>query len=511
MSNKNNIDKLFKENLKGFEASPDASVWDSISTQLNQDVQPRKAIPIWWKIAGIAAGILILVSIGSIFINSDAETQPVPEVVDQDSGLDPVSPDNSGESDRPGNVQNQPVSPVDLDKTDRDDTIVAEGDKTSLDNESDLQNTVITDESGSDKRTLNQDSDAVKAVIQNRKDDLLKNDTTDTVQDAVAVDQNEQSDIVDDPLSNQAEQKANELLKEQGQIKDSRVAQMDETSQEEPLISTEEIPAAVDEAKDDIKEAVAAQIEEEEIIEEEEEARKNRWGVAPHVAPVYFNSFGNGSAIDEQFVNNSRSGEINMNYGIAASYDLDDKFTLRAGINQMKLGYRTNDVIVYNNIQPTIDDKPLRNVNLNAANMDLAFLSVNGLNVAQVPGVVAANIESSIDQQLGFIEIPLEMEYKITDKKLGLSVIGGMSTLILNENKVYSSLQGVRNELGEASNINSTSFSANLGMGMKYKVSKRINLNLEPVFKYQLNTFKDTSGNFKPYTIGVYTGFSFKF
>ncbi|MBT8252509.1 MAG: hypothetical protein KJN68_00940, partial [Bacteroidia bacterium] len=72
-------------------------------------------------------------------------------------------------------------------------------------------------------------------------------------------------------------------------------------------------------------------------------------------------------------------------------------------------------------------------------------------------------------------------------------------------------LQGVRSELGEASNINSTSFSANLGMGMKYKVSKRINLNLEPVFKYQLNTFKDTSGNFKPYTIGVYTGFSFKF
>ena len=46
MSDKNNIDKLFKEKLHEFEATPDASVWDGISQQLDQDVQPRKAVPL---------------------------------------------------------------------------------------------------------------------------------------------------------------------------------------------------------------------------------------------------------------------------------------------------------------------------------------------------------------------------------------------------------------------------------------------------------------------------------
>ena len=38
-----------------------------------------------------------------------------------------------------------------------------------------------------------------------------------------------------------------------------------------------------------------------------------------------------------------------------------------------------------------------------------------------------------------------------------------------------------------------------------------LKFNLEPTFKYQLNAYDNTSGNFNPYIIGVYTGFSYKF
>ena len=65
--------------------------------------------------------------------------------------------------------------------------------------------------------------------------------------------------------------------------------------------------------------------------------------------------------------------------------------------------------------------------------------------------------------------------------------------------------------IGEANNINSTSYSANFGLGLDYSLSKQWNINLEPQFKYQLNTFNNTSGNFRPFFIGVYTGLSFKF
>ena len=141
----------------------------------------------------------------------------------------------------------------------------------------------------------------------------------------------------------------------------------------------------------------------------------------------------------------------------------------------------------------------------------LAFISVSEFNFAQVPGPVTDFIRSSIDQKLGFIEIPLELKYNISSKKLSVNLIGGVSTLILTDNEVYSVDNGRSILLGEATNINNTSFSANFGLGFDFRMSENINLNLEPVFKYQLNTFNDTSGNFKPYFIGVYSGLSFKF
>jgi hypothetical protein len=66
------------------------------------------------------------------------------------------------------------------------------------------------------------------------------------------------------------------------------------------------------------------------------------------------------------------------------------------------------------------------------------------------------------------------------------------------------------NSLGEAHNLNNISFSTNIGMGIDYNISPRFQWNLEPIFKYQLNTFSNTPG-VKPYNFGIYSGFSFKF
>ena len=99
----------------------------------------------------------------------------------------------------------------------------------------------------------------------------------------------------------------------------------------------------------------------------------------------------------------------------------------------------------------------------------------------------------------------------LSDKKLGVNVIGGFSSFFLSDNELFSDFEGSRTSIGEATNINKVSYSANLGLGFQYKFSKKLNLNLEPMFKYQINTFNNTSGNFTPYFIGVYTGIGFKF
>ncbi|MEP5830920.1 MAG: hypothetical protein ABJ300_11650, partial [Maribacter dokdonensis] len=66
-------------------------------------------------------------------------------------------------------------------------------------------------------------------------------------------------------------------------------------------------------------------------------------------------------------------------------------------------------------------------------------------------------------------------------------------------------------EIGEANNINDLNFSANMGLGLNYNFSQKVRFNVEPIFKYQLNTFSDVNGTFRPYSVGVYSGLTFKF
>ena len=63
----------------------------------------------------------------------------------------------------------------------------------------------------------------------------------------------------------------------------------------------------------------------------------------------------------------------------------------------------------------------------------------------------------------------------------------------------------------EFDNSKSLSLQPNFGVGFNYQISKAFHLNVEPTFKYQLNSFSNDAGNFRPYLLGVYSGFSFKF
>ncbi|MBT8271701.1 MAG: hypothetical protein KJO25_06630 [Bacteroidia bacterium] len=508
MSEKQNIDKLFRDKLDDFEATPSSSVWDNISGKLNKDSRERKVIPLWFKIAGIAGIIVILISLGSLVLNSNNDEQPPQPVVETESGVEnetDTSKDVNGEE---TSVNSEILKEIaDSEEENLPENARAEQDAISESvqgqsrSEEKRANQIITDKpslindenatvSGSDKNDA-PDSSALK-----KRSDAVVNNENQPV--------NEDSSVNRD--QNIEKKQAEAILSDEKSEETEQLAQIDETKTED--VKVNEVENA--EVKDDLEEAIAEQQEEESELDEPEE-KGDKWRIAPNIAPVYFGSIGKGSAIDDQFVNNSLSGEINMSYGILASYEISDKLRVRSGINRMRLGSKTNDVIVYNNIDPQDDVKPLRNVVLNNASSDLLFLTANELNLAQVPGVVADNIQSSIDQELGFIEIPLELEYKLSDKGFDISVIGGMSALFLNDNAVYSSLQGNRTELGKATNVNSTSFSANLGLGFNIKASDRLDLNLEPVFKYHLNTFKNTSGDFNPFNLGIYTGFSFKF
>ena len=116
-----------------------------------------------------------------------------------------------------------------------------------------------------------------------------------------------------------------------------------------------------------------------------------------------------------------------------------------------------------------------------------------------------------MEQQFGYLEIPVELNYVLFDKRFGINLIGGVSSLFLVDNAISLTSGELTTEVGEANNINSVNFSTNVGFGVNYKLTPKVQLNIEPVFKYQLNTFSKTDGTFNPFSIGVYSGLSFRF
>jgi hypothetical protein len=135
-----------------------------------------------------------------------------------------------------------------------------------------------------------------------------------------------------------------------------------------------------------------------------------------------------------------------------------------------------------------------------------------GLNSPTAAFSSTEKFSGSMLQKTGYIEVPVEMSYALLNKKFGIELIGGVSTLFLNQNNVsVITQQGLSANVGEAQNLNNVHFSTNVGVGFKYKFFKSFEASFEPMFKYQVNTFSRDAGNFKPYFIGLYSGVSFSF
>ncbi|RZK08828.1 MAG: hypothetical protein EOO46_13980, partial [Flavobacterium sp.] len=58
MSDKKNIDRLFQEKFKDFEVEPNEQIWINIDAALREK-KKRRVIPIWFKLTGIAAGLIL--------------------------------------------------------------------------------------------------------------------------------------------------------------------------------------------------------------------------------------------------------------------------------------------------------------------------------------------------------------------------------------------------------------------------------------------------------------------
>ncbi|NRB59503.1 MAG: hypothetical protein HRU50_06100 [Winogradskyella sp.] len=522
MSEKKNIDRLFQEKFKDFEVAPNDAIWNRINESLpNNEKKKRRVIPIWWQIAGVAASVVLLLNIGFSFFNSEENSSDTPVIVNTETENNSDTKKNENSTLDASNDRTKSSEELNNTSLVESDIHQNNEDKNTDSNDA-LTNTSSQPFNNSTKtlglltedNSTNQTSKTLKSSV----NELINGEST--PKNTVAASDNTQSTekTKNDLSSNEF---INSELKKAIENNSSTVTEItnkgDNIKENSTIINEQKEVSTIEKEKESIESAIAEN-NNDDIIEKEKDDEPNRWSITPNVAPVYFASLGEGSPIHNQFNTNSKGSDINMSYGITGSYAISDRIKVRAGVNRVNLNYTTSgvyafsgsDIIVASSDNASQSSQSQGNITLREG-ANVALMSSKVMNRASAPEVFNTKLTGDLDQRFGFIEIPLEIEYKLLDKKFGLNVVGGFSTFFLNENEIFADIDGTSTLIGEANNINNTSFSANFGLGLNYNVTKKWNINLEPQFKYQINTFNNTFGNFRPFFIGLYTGIIYKF
>ncbi|UCE70103.1 MAG: outer membrane beta-barrel protein [Flavobacteriaceae bacterium] len=480
------LDKMIQDKLGDFRETPDPRVWDRVRASLDRKKKKDRLIPLWLRIGAAAAIIAAGVFLLTPGKDSSPEVPAVsPAVAQPEASRERNAETPDAEKSLPGKT---------------DDGLAGDGTSEEKQNSLDSPRVSFGVASSSENTKSPSAEDSVQGALKNDRlaayeKPLEEQDLPDEQPGAVA-------QVVEAEKLAAIEEKPNPVTD----------TQRAETGGENAVADI----GGPDSAKENLPEkSIFEELEAMEAVAESEDP-EGKWSIGPSLAPVYFNSFGNGSPISSSFLNNSKSGTINMSYGLQVSYQLSRKLSLRSGIHRVDYGYNTDDIGF--TASPTARPNSLiRTISYSENSKNLVVHSTSGGEqpprepvASDVSGPSAAR-EGQMLQEFGYLEIPLEMQYNLLDRKLGINLIGGLSSLFLVENSVSLQSGESVTEIGEATNMNSLNFSTNLGLGFYYRLNPSFEINLQPMFKYQVNTFTETSGSFRPYSIGVYSGLNFRF
>ncbi len=486
MKEKKNIDRIFQEKFKDFDVNPDEKVWENISKKLDEKDKKRPfIIPLWYKIGGVAAVIAIVIA-GLLFTNSIQQDQKDPGVVfEKTEDLQEKEPNsNSTQSN--------------TDKQEDENSLAAEENSSSKNESSSL--------TGADNSSSSNNSAAKKIPKSNKLKIQPKTNTKNEANSNSSRIASSEENLIKDNSKYEKEELANipEVITKDpsGGIAENDSIKSENIIQEPEKIKGEENALAQVE-----KEKQGSEKEEEETSE----SNSKKLSLSTFAAPVFYKNIGSGNELSSQFANNSASSDVTVSYGVKLAYEVSDKVKIRMGISKINMSYNIQDISYspmamassFENIRPTSDNLNIRS----NGNLENSFSENSSAATSLTTSIFTPG---EINQQFGFIEIPIEIEYSLMDKKLGLNLIGGASGLFLDKNRVDLNSGNNTTQIGEASNINSTSFSTNIGVGLDYELSDKFSLNLEPIFKYQLNTFNNVQ-NVQPVNFGIYSGISIKF
>ncbi|MCB2219657.1 MAG: PorT family protein [Bacteroidetes bacterium] len=249
------------------------------------------------------------------------------------------------------------------------------------------------------------------------------------------------------------------------------------------------------------------------------DSRTLKWTIGAQFAPTYsyreistnYNAGQNSDYVDD--LNNAEEALLSYAGGVNIAYAFNSKWSLNSGMYYSRIGQVNSDALEFRQEK---DEYILYAINTSTGIIDIAFDRVpDDVRKITAPKdtidfLNTGNIK--VIQNFDLFEIPFMVKYHLLNKKLSINVAGGLSPAYLVKNNTYLEYESNKYEIGDAANLNDLLINSSIGLGIGYKISKKLTFSLEPTFKYSLSPINnDSKVYYHPYYLSWFTGINYKF
>jgi hypothetical protein len=485
MENKKDIGKAFREKLDLLDRVPGNHVWDAIETDLDKK-KKRRALPFWFILTDIATMALLLFFIASDFIGDKQSGSDIPAGIEK-SIMGNDSNDRSIQHAIPsGNID--AITPGTEKSVSDAEQLNHRKDKQDFESNDNINSSVSKNfykgKKGKASKNLKKENN-----LQKQKSGLSSIPKQGSSGYAALKKKNKKA--TNGVISNQNFKPAGASIPT-----DASTAEAADISSDEKVTATTEKDTVLKTiAKKDTRQK--KQSDTTKTVELEEEKYKT-FSVFLYARPTYFGLLDKKSSLDKTLDSLPIKSEIVYNYGGYLSFIYDEKWTVRAGIAKTILKYTTQDIVINNGFEGPAAPPDFYGVEYAAG--------VSNLGIAEQH---QNSTSMDIEQELSYLEFPIELKYSFLKKVITIDGIGGISTLFLTDNIITAKLNNDDDvHMGMTRNIYKAHFNANLGVGFNYKFLQHFQLNVEPMFKYHFRTGEVKQ---KPYSFVVQAGIEYMF
>jgi hypothetical protein len=496
MTIQQDIDKLFKKGLADYTETPPAFVWDNIERSLNKKRIKRKRNILY----SIAASVALLISFGAGFMfttfqsnvqvasNINPPTELV-EVIEKENTI--LNESGILETDSKA-VENSDIKPVKIEPP-----VTAP----SIEQKIETPAEKPVDEPKSNVKKATSSGTLLPPMFAGTSEFQLNNATAEHVQ------------ITDEKQASEL----NIVMLEMKSMQVSKNSNARELNYDyRQLQAVDEYTMLTNESKD-----------------------YTSWSVGMAVAPLY--SYREVGAVSSE---NLKNADVNSNYeqdyanekpllsysaGVNVNYKVAKRWRIQSGLYFSEMGQISKNVTLYGQSRNSAVENSSYTVNTSTGNIQVqgsqndlidkfseqSSVQNDYLFATPLPnlGYEKANegMQTNFVQTYEFYEVPFVLNYIVVDRKLSMSVSGGLSANVLYDNAAYVENDGDRYELdAQSEDLNKMNYSSIFGFGLEYPIINRLKFNFQPTLRYSLSSI-NVSGSVYPYSFGIYSGLRYNF